>query len=73
METFKCICCGAEIKPIDPEWITDLSPEESMWNGGVVQKICMPFGSVLDEDEYLIAICDNCIIKKEKEDIIKKL
>jgi hypothetical protein len=72
METFKCICCGFEIRPIMPEHVKDQDkPEEWMWNGGTVERIHMPYGSVLDMNTYIIGICDTCIEKKVEEGIIK--
>ena len=83
MKTFKCICCGAEIKPLLSETYDKLIVEDSdepkmeienwMWHGGTVEKICMPYGSKLDGDYYYIGICDNCIEEKVKEGIIKKI
>jgi hypothetical protein len=68
MKTFKCICCGIEIKPILVDYFD--KPEEGMWERGVVTKLQMPFGSELDGNVYIIAICDTCIVNKLKENII---
>jgi hypothetical protein len=38
-----------------------------MWNGGIVQVINAGYGSGHDTDQYIIAICDDCI-SKESED-----
>ena len=70
MKTFKCVCCGFEIKPIDSKYV-DL--EHGMWDGGTVEKIYMPYGSLLDGDIYILGICDDCIIKKTEEGTIIKL
>jgi len=70
MRTFKCICCGAKIKPLYPEHLDALKPQSGMWDDGTVELITMPYGSILDMNKYLIGICDNCIIKKEKEGVI---
>ena len=58
-----CICCGKEIKkldglPKDKDW-------EGMWNGGIVERISAEYGSVLDGDMYVLAICDDCVKLKE--------
>ena len=60
-----CVCCSKEIKkldgmPNDKEW-------EGMWDDGIVQKISAGFGSTLDGDMYVIAICDDCAKKKIEE------
>ena len=68
MRSYKCVCCGFEINPIEfgsTETVNidyqDYIPEEGMWDGGGVQKIIMPYGSRLDSNVYYIAICDDCI------------
>ena len=38
-----------------------------MWDGGIVEKINAGYGSVLDGNMYVIAICDECIKEKAKE------
>jgi len=58
-----CICCGKEIKkldglPKDKDW-------EGMWNGGIVGRISAGYGSLLDGDMYVLAICDDCVKLKE--------
>jgi hypothetical protein len=59
MKNYHCIKCDFEIKPIEPDLMT--SPEQGMWSGGVVGKLYANYGSKLDGDIYIIAICDNCI------------
>jgi hypothetical protein len=44
--------------------------ENRMWNDGIVANISAGYGSTLDGNMYVIAICDECIKKKEKEGII---
>lgn len=41
-----------------------------MWNGGIVQIIDAGYGSNHDTDRYVIAICDECITKKEQEGVL---
>ena len=54
-----CIKCDFEIKPIEPNHHD--KPENSMWNGGIVDRIAAGYGSVLDGNMYIIAICDGCV------------
>jgi len=71
IKTFNCICCGAEIKAINPEEFTSGDKLESwMWDGGTVGKISMPYGSRLDGGVYYIGICDDCIEKKDEDGLI---
>jgi hypothetical protein len=54
-----CIGCGKEIKkldglPKDKDW-------EGMWDGGIVERISAGYGSLLDGDMYILAICDDCV------------
>ena len=58
-----CICCGKKIKkldglPKDSDW-------EGMWYGGIVQRISAGYGSLLDGDMYILAICDDCVKLKQ--------
>ena len=67
----KCIICGTELMPLylgaqyDPE---DFS--EQMIDGETVDKLYMPYGSELDGNVYVFALCDACIEAKHKEGII---
>lgn len=75
IKSFKCICCGVEIEPINSE---DFNPnndklESWMWNGGTVEKITMPYGSNLDGSSYYIGICDDCIENKLEDEIIEEI
>ena len=70
MEKFKCIICEKTIESLymgDPE-----TPEQGAWNGGVVEKLYMPYGSKFDEDVYIFAICDDCVEEKHKKGLIGK-
>ena len=58
-----CICCGKEIKkldgqPKDKSW-------EGIWGGGIVERISAGYGSLLDGDMYVLAICDDCVKLKQ--------
>lgn len=61
--SYNCICCGKEIKkldglPKDKDW-------EGMWDGGIVERISAGYGSLLDGDMYVLAICDDCVKLKQ--------
>lgn len=61
----KCFLCNKEIKkncgfPHDKEW-------EGSYNDGIVERISAGYGSDLDGDMFVIAICDDCVIQKYKE------
>lgn len=43
----------------------EIDAGSQMWNDGVVHKISAGYGSCHDGDEFIIAICDECIIKKK--------
>jgi len=62
-----CIKCGKEIKSINPT--TKSKPENSMWLDGIVGKVSAGYGSELDGDMYIIAICDDCI--RENKDRVE--
>ncbi len=60
---YTCVCCGKEIPrfesfPKSKDW-------EGMFDGGIVDTISAGYGSVLDGDIYVIAICDDCIKEKK--------
>ena len=67
--TRRCVCCGFEIKTIYGEG--EDKPWEGMWLDGTVDKISAGFGSELDGNMYIIAICDNCVRTKLKDGIIE--
>ena len=68
LKIYNCICCGFEIKPLSKDIFSEKDTIESwMWNGGVVTRINMPYGSDLDGDSYFIGICDKCVEKLHKE------
>lgn len=58
----RCVCCEKEIKKLDglkdKDW-------EGMWDGGIVEKISAGYGSLLDGDMYVLAICDDCVRRKQ--------
>lgn len=50
--------------------ITYLRAENRMWNDGIVGNISAGYGSTLDGNCYVIAICDECITKKHLDGTI---
>lgn len=60
-----CIRCDRPIQKIDgmandKEW-------QGMWMDGIVEKVSATYGSSLDGDMFVIAVCDDCIQTKLKE------
>lgn len=55
-----CIICNKFIKQIDNgnEW-------EGMWEGGIVDRIAANYGSSLDGNMYILAICDKCVVERK--------
>jgi hypothetical protein len=66
-----CIKCGNKLELISPESTKYLEPEKGMWLGGTVFKISCGFGSYHDTQSYIIALCDDCIDKLHKDNIIE--
>ena len=64
MKIKHCICCKKEIKEIH-EASEHVKEWEGMWSGGIVERISAGYGSRLDGNMYLLAICDDCIIEKK--------
>ena len=74
-----CICCGkANVSPEDILgekseedllWMnekrnnTNITIDNEMVNGGIIQIINAGYGSNHDGDQIIIAICDDCITK----------
>lgn len=65
--SFKCICCGKEVKKLYPEHHNDDKPWEGMWDDGIVERVSAGYGSLLDGDMYVLAICDKCTDQKAEE------
>ena len=66
-------CCVCKTNKItSPEGInTDVLDQESaVWDGGTVTRITFGYGSVHDSDAYYVAICDTCIPKLKKDQLI---
>ena len=69
LNPMNCICCDKEINLLHPddEPREDSEPSSEMWNGGVINEIAAGYGSNVDGDVYLIAICDECIEQKRND------
>jgi hypothetical protein len=65
----RCICCGFEIKPIHGGG--EDKPWQGMWLDGTIDKIAANYGSELDGDMYVVALCDVCVRAKLKDGIIE--
>lgn len=63
---FKCVVCETDIKEIseiEPS-LKSCKPEQGMYSNGVVDKIAAGYGSLLDGNMHIIAICDKCLNEK---------
>jgi len=63
-----CMICGKKLSSI---FDMDIDPDFLNIDGGVTLKIQMPYGSRLDGNVYLAAVCDECIGKCQKEKKIR--
>jgi hypothetical protein len=72
MQNFKCIICEKNIESLWFDAITAENPEQGPWNGGVVEKLNMPYGSKFDGETFIYGICDDCIEEKHKSGLIGK-
>lgn len=61
--SYNCVCCDKPIKKLDG--LPNGKDWEGMFDGGIVEKISAGYGSDLDGDIYILAICDNCIKEKK--------
>ena len=48
--------------------ITDANSR--MWHGGIVNIITAGYGSSHDTDQYVIAMCDDCVTEKEANGVL---
>ena len=62
---YNCIICDKEIKQLH-ESLGDQPDYNGCFDDGIVDKISAGFGSLLDGNMYVIAICDKCIDSKCK-------
>ena len=66
---YECVCCGAKIEKIegfdhDKEW-------EGCYSDGIVEKISAGYGSTLDGEMFVLAICDKCVVQKANQGVLK--
>jgi hypothetical protein len=61
-----CIICKKELKSIYDESFDCV-------DGGTVDKLYMPFGSIYDGMVFQMGLCDDCIDKLIKEEKIKEI
>jgi hypothetical protein len=62
LQEIPCIGCGFLVKKLSMDDTDDQSqPTSAMWNDGVIFKDGAGYGSKLDGNIYLIAVCDNCL------------
>jgi hypothetical protein len=54
-------------KDVDATEIRKTTVNNRMWNDGIVKVISAGYGSSHDTDQFVIAICDNCITKKQED------
>lgn len=66
----KCVCCNVEVNRLYPDEYPTANPWEGMWNDGIVQRIEAGYGSLLDGDMFVMAICDTCADKKTREGVM---
>lgn len=64
---YKCVCCNKPIKELN-RGLSDGGG--GIYEYGIVQKISAGYGSTLDGNVYLLAICDDCTKKKVEEGVL---
>ncbi len=62
MKKYNCICCGDEITQLED--IPGVKDWEGMWHNGIIEKVAAGYGSNVDGNMYVLAICDKCIAEK---------
>lgn len=62
----RCICCGKVIEPDDDH--CDDSVNVALWNNGLVTLAHGTFRSKTNGKSFVMAICDECVIIKEREE-----
>lgn len=63
-----CICCGTQLRvECGDEEFTVNTVERYGFDGGMAASISCGFGSDLDGNVYMIAVCDKCAKNKQKE------
>jgi hypothetical protein len=65
MEDRYCIRCGKAIRQV--EGSPDSTLESGCWDGGIVGRITAGYGSAHDMDEFVVAVCDRCIVHHARD------
>lgn len=60
-DKLQCICCGEDVKKLYPDEDTPEARPNQMWEDGIVDNVSAGYGSSVDGNMYLIAVCDDCI------------
>jgi len=70
-QSLPCVCCGKELQAGagwgDQDEITVQTVDHQGFGDGMATNISAGFGSTLDCNVYMIAICDDCARQKQKE------
>ncbi len=53
-----------------PSSLQRITAENRMWLYGVVANVSAGYGSSLDGDQFVIAVCDNCLLDKVEDGTI---
>ena len=62
---FQCIVCETKIERLMPNHINlDGDPVSECYNDGVVDRFHAGYGSCLDGNKHIVAICDKCLDEK---------
>lgn len=68
---FKCVVCEKDIKRLHPnDFNANGDPVSDMYNGGIVERISAGYGSRLDGNLHVLAICDECVNEKTLKGVI---
>lgn len=70
-----CVCCGKklglisynQVDEIEQIWKDERSINKQMVDNGIIQIIDAGYGSKHDGDQFIIAICDDCVYEKLKD------
>lgn len=66
--SYNCMCCDKELVKLHDEVPETGVPDwQNMWHGGIVDRITAGYGSSVDMTSFMVAICDECAVKKLKK------
>jgi hypothetical protein len=67
-QSLPCVVCKENVDSIhDPEGVTIVNVNHSNFGDGIAGRIEAGYGSTLDGNMYMIAICDNCVRKADAD------